>query len=95
MRLPGRWSRRAPLSSTPIERVVFLTRRGCSLCDAAKPAVARAAADAGVAFEVRDVDADPEDLARWSDRVPVVLLDGELHAYWRVDEASLRRALRL
>ena len=89
MRLPGRRRAAAPSS------VVFLTRRGCSLCDAAKPVVARAAADAGVSFEVRDVDADPDDLARWSDKVPVVLLDGSLHAYWRVDEAALRRALGL
>ena len=87
-----RWSRR-PRSEPRPQQVVFLTRRGCSLCDAAKPVVARAAADAGVPFEVRDVDADPADLARWSDQVPVVLLDGELHAYWRVDEADLRRAL--
>ena len=74
---------------------MFLTRRGCSLCDAAKPVVARAAADAGAVLEVRDVDADPDDLARWSEKVPVVLLDGELHAHWRVDERELRRALGL
>ena len=91
MRLPFR--RRRP--TTRPERVVFLTRRGCSLCDAAKPVVARAAADAGAVLEVRDVDADPDDLARWSDQVPVVLLDGELHAHWRVDERALRRALGL
>ena len=90
MKLSGRWARRPRPSA-----VSFLTRRGCSLCDTAKPVVARAAADAGVPFEVRDVDADPEDLALWSDRVPVVLLDGELHAYWRVDERALRRALGL
>ena len=91
MRLLGRRSRPASRPGS----VVFVTRRGCTLCDAAKPVVARAAADAGVPFAVRDVDADPEDLARWSDRVPVVLLDGELHAYWRVDERDLRRALGL
>jgi glutaredoxin len=91
VRLLGRRSRRTARPS----RVVFVTRRGCTLCDAAKPVVARAAADAGVPVEVRDVDADPEDLARWSDRVPVVLLDDELHAYWRVDEPALRRALGL
>ena len=56
--------------------------------------VARAAADAGVPLVVRDVDADPDDRARWSDKVPVVLLDGVEHAYWRVDEQVLRRALR-
>ena len=75
--------------------VVLVTRAGCTLCERAEPVVARAAADAGVSLEVRDVDADPGDLARWSDKVPVVLLDGVEHAYWRVDERVLRRALQL
>jgi hypothetical protein len=65
------------------------------MCAEAEPVVARAAADAGVPLEVRDVDADPADRARWSDKVPVVLLDGEEHAYWRIDERVLRRALRV
>ena len=74
---------------------MLVTRVGCTLCAAAEPVVARAAADAGVPLEVRDVDADPDDRARWSDRVPVVLLDGVEHAYWRIDERALRRALRV
>ena len=65
------------------------------MCAQAEPLVARAAADAGLVLEVRDVDADPADRARWSDKVPVVLLDGEEHAYWIVDERVLRKALRV
>jgi glutaredoxin len=79
--------------------VLLVTRAGCSLCQQAEPVVARAAADAGLPLEVRDVDADTEqgtaDRARWSDKVPVVLLDGVEHAYWRIDERVLRRALGL
>ena len=73
--------------------MLFLTRAGCTLCASAEPVVARAAADAGIPLEVRDVDADPADRERWTDRVPVVLLDGVEHAYWRIDERVLRRAL--
>ena len=86
MRLPGR--RRARPSS-----VVLITRVGCTLCAEAEPIVVRAAADAGLVLELRDVDADPEDRARWSDKVPVVLLDGAEHACWRIDERRLRKAL--
>jgi hypothetical protein len=64
------------------------------MCAEALPVVQRVAAAAGVALEVRDVDASDEDRARWSDHVPVVLLDGEQHAMWFVDEAKLARALR-
>jgi glutaredoxin len=77
------------------QSVVLVTRAGCTLCQAAEPVVARAAADAGVPLEVRDVDLDADDLARWSDKVPVVLLDGVEHAYWRVNEEVLRKALNL
>lgn len=59
--------------------------------------VQRLAADAGVPVEVRDVDADPHGdpgfRARWTDHVPVVLLDGERHSLWYVDEAELATAL--
>jgi hypothetical protein len=65
------------------------------MCAQAEPVVSQAAAEAGVPLEVRDVDADPADRARWSDKVPVVLLDGVEHAYWDIDEQVLRKALHL
>lgn len=74
--------------------VTFVTRDGCTMCAEALPLVQRAAAAAGVPVEVRDVDVTAADRERWSDHVPVVLLDGEQHAMWFVDEAKLARALR-
>jgi len=74
--------------------VTFVTRHGCHLCDVAEPVVRAAAQDAGVAFEIRDVDASDADRAAWTDKVPVVLLDGREHAYWTVDDRALRKALR-
>lgn len=83
-----RWRRRRPAL------VTFVTRAGCHLCELAEPVVVAAAAEAGVPLQVRDVDADPADRAAYGDKVPVVLLDGAEHAYWRVDPRALRRALR-
>ena len=74
--------------------VTFVTRAGCHLCEVAEPVVRAAAESAGVRFELRDVDASEADRRAWTDKVPVVLLDGREHAYWTVDEAALRRALR-
>ena len=79
---------------TAVKVVTLVTRAGCHLCEQAHPVAERAAADAGVRFEVLDVDADPS-LRSWSDKVPVVLLDGVEHAYWQVDQRALRRALGL
>ena len=83
------------LRRTPPASLLLVTRAGCHLCEQAEPVVARAAADAGIPLEVRDVDADQDDRARWSDKVPVVLIDGVEHAYWRIDERVLRKALGL
>jgi glutaredoxin len=79
---------------TPPRTVTLVTREGCTLCATAEPVVRRAAEQAGTAYEVRDVDADPALRAAYTDKVPVVLLDGVEHAYWQVDEQVLRRALR-
>ena len=79
---------------TPPSSVSFVTRAGCGLCAAAEAVVRAAADDAGVAFEVIDVDAEPALREAYTDKVPVVLLDGVEHAYWTVDEKVLRRALR-
>lgn len=76
------------------ELLTFLTRTGCTLCAQALPVVQRLAAQAHVPVEVRDVDADPADRERWTDHVPVVLLDGEPHSRWFVDEKALADALR-
>lgn len=74
-------------------RVTLLTRVGCHLCEFAREAVERVSADTGVAWEELDVDGDPELLRDYGGRVPVVLLDGREHDYFRVDEQRLRRAL--
>jgi glutaredoxin len=74
--------------------VTFVTRAGCHLCEVAEPVVRRLAGEAGAPFELQDVDAAAESRAAGSEKVPVVLLDGREHAYWSVDEAALRKALR-
>jgi len=77
----------------PPVRVTLIGRDGCHLCEVARATVERVTAELGVGFEERDVDGDPELLERWSDQVPVTLVDGRQHDYWRVDEARLRAAL--
>lgn len=83
----------APAAPGAPVRVTLVTRAGCHLCAAARETVARVAADLGVGWTEVDVDADPGLLARWSDEVPVTLVDGRQHDYWRVDEQRLRAAL--
>lgn len=76
-----------------MERVTVYTRRGCSLCAVAESAVGRICGDLRVGWVATDVDTDPELRAEYGDRVPVIMVDGREHAFWRVEEARLRAAL--
>jgi len=73
--------------------VTLITRADCHLCDDAEATIVRLAAELG--FDVRklDVDADPARRDEYSDRVPVILIDGKEHGYWRVEEPRFRAAL--
>jgi hypothetical protein len=74
-------------------RVTLLTRPGCHLCDAARAVIARVAADLGVGWDERDITASADDLAQYSEMIPVTLVDGVQHDFWRVNEDRLRAAL--
>ena len=74
-------------------RVTLVVRDGCHLCVEARAVVERVCGDLGVGWHEVDVDADPALRERWSEEVPVTLVDGRQHGFWRVDEDRLRAAL--
>ncbi len=73
--------------------VTLITRAGCHLCEQAEATLRAMATELGFAYDELDVDADPTLRAEHSDDVPVILLDGRQHGYWRVEEKRLRRDL--
>ena len=75
-------------------RLTLITRPGCHLCDVAKEAIERVAAATGERWVEVNVEADRELEAEYGDRVPVTLLDGKEHGYWRVEEERLLRDMR-
>jgi glutaredoxin len=83
----------AAMSGDAVTRLTLITRPGCHLCDVAKEALARIAADTGVGWVEVNVESDAALESEYGDRVPVVLLDGKEHGYWRVEEERLRRDL--
>jgi glutaredoxin len=74
-------------------RITLLSKPGCHLCDDARAVVVRVASDLGVGWEEVDITSDPDLQAKWWDQIPVTLVDGVQHDYWRVDEQRLRSAL--
>ena len=68
-------------------------RAGCHLCDEARAVIARVCADLGEEYAEVDIDTDPALVAEYGEEIPVTLVDGRRHDFWRVSEARLRAAL--
>ncbi|WP_018654699.1 glutaredoxin family protein [Actinomadura flavalba] len=73
--------------------VTLLGKPGCHLCDDARAVIARVADDLGVPWEERDITLSAEDTAEYWEQIPVTLLNGVRHDFWRVDETRLRAAI--
>ena len=69
-------------------RVTLISRDGCHLCEVAEEALDRIVPDG---WDRVDVESSLKLERDYGDRVPVVMLDGKEHGYWRVEEERLRR----
>jgi hypothetical protein len=76
-----------------VARITLIGKPGCHLCDDARVVVSRVATDLDVGWEELSVLDDPELADRYAEQIPVVLVDGDQHDFFRVDEARLREAL--
>ncbi len=78
----------------PRERLVTLIGKpGCHLCDDAQDVIEKVCADLGMPWEKKDITQDEELHRLYWEQIPVVLVDGAQHTFWRVNEDRLRRAL--
>jgi Glutaredoxin-like domain (DUF836) len=75
-------------------RITLLSRPGCHLCDDAREIIRRVASDLSVSWEERDITLSEADMVEYWDKIPVTLVDGTQHDFWRVSEGRLRSALR-
>ena len=74
-------------------RITLIGKPGCHLCEDARVVVARVAAETGTHWRELSILDDPDLAERYREQIPVVLVDGEQHDYWRVDAERLRGAL--
>ena len=77
---------------------MLIGKPGCHLCDDAREAIDRVLSDfhaanpaAQVVVEEKNILEDEALLQRYSEEIPVILIDGKMHNYWRVDEERLMR----
>ncbi len=89
--------------STTID-LTLIGKSGCHLCDEARVTVnavvgAFRAEYTGVARHIQvnlvehDILVDEDLWTKYSEEVPVLLINGKVHNYWRIDPERLRGAL--
>ena len=77
----------------PDARVTLIAKPGCHLCDDARAVITAVTAELGETFVERSVLDEPDLMARYAEEIPVTLVDGRQHDFWRVDADRLRAAL--
>ena len=74
--------------------VTVIGREGCHLCDDATAIIEEVLRDFPSGTLVhKSLDDHPELEAPYSDKIPVVLIDGKEYAHWRVHPDRLRKTL--
>lgn len=79
--------------------ITVIGREGCHLCPTALEVVETVVAglpdEAGDDIEIieKSIQDDPALYELWWEKIPVVLIDGEFHAQWRVSPDRLRERL--
>ena len=80
--------------------LTLISKPGCHLCEEAEAVVARVLAELEVeqpeislVLNHKNILDDPQLHARYAEEIPVLLIDGKVHNYWRIDPVRFRQAL--
>lgn len=65
----------------------------CHLCIDARVIIEQVCGELGVGWQEVSILDDPELADRYWEQIPVTLIDGKQHDFWRVDPVRLRKKL--
>lgn len=78
-------------------RLTLIGKPDCHLCDEARAVLTAVIADLGgaasVSVEELSIHDDAELNAKYWDEIPVLMIEGRVHALWRLDPERLRAAI--
>lgn len=76
-------------------KLTLIGKPGCHLCDDAGVVIEKVLDefDGTVSLETLNILEDEALFARYSEEIPVLLINGKVHNYWRIDPERLRLAL--
>jgi glutaredoxin len=73
--------------------IEVIGKADCHLCAQAESVVSRVCEEFGVGYQVRSIDTDPNLADLYWEKIPVLLIDGQVFDFWRVNEDRLRAKL--
>lgn len=74
-------------------RVTLIGKPDCHLCTEARTVIEQVCEQTGTTWTELSILDDPELADEYWDRIPVTLIDGEIHDIYRVDPRRLTAAL--
>ena len=75
-------------------KVVIYSRVNCHLCEEAEKSVREVLTEIPFELEVIAINGDQELEKLYSEEVPVITINGDVHDYYKVDKRRLLKALR-
>ena len=77
-----------------MKKITIYTRSGCHLCEIAIDRVNSVKDKFNFELELKLIDNSDELVRLYGEQVPVIMIDGNIHDYWRVDLERFSKAIK-
>jgi glutaredoxin len=77
-----------------MKKVTIYSRSGCHLCEIAIDRINSTLNELDFELDIKLIDDDFKLQEEFGEQVPVILIDGKAHDYWRVDLERFTKAIK-
>jgi glutaredoxin len=77
-----------------MKKVTVYSRSGCHLCEIAIDRIKSTMDELKFELDIKLIDNDLKLQEEYGEQVPVILIDGKVHDYWRVDLERFTKAVK-
>jgi glutaredoxin len=77
-----------------MKKVTVYSRTGCHLCEIAIDLIKSVKQENNFSLEIKLIDNNSELEKEYGEQVPVILIEGKVHDYWRVDLERFTKAVK-
>lgn len=77
-----------------MKKVTVYSRSGCHLCEIAIDRIKSTMDELKFELDIKLIDNDLKLQEEYGEQVPVILIEGKVHDYWRVDLERFTKAVK-